>query len=204
VKSTLFDNRVRLNAALFQIDWEDMQLDVPITGLPGRFFLDNAGEAESRGFECELTVQLTQYWDAIGGVGYTDATFDSFIEPLTSTDVAGHNLPNVPEFTWSAALRRQQTLDSGFQTWLGVNVAGVGEFQFDNLNTERQNDYTLTNLRGGFGKDGWRVEGWVRNLFDEEFIIAALPPPAAFATASGFAGRSGEPRMAGVTLSLEF
>jgi iron complex outermembrane receptor protein len=204
VKSTLFDNRVRLNAALFQIDWEDMQLDVPITGLPGRFFLDNAGEAESRGFECELTVQLTQYWDAIGGVGYTDATFDSFIEPLNSTDVAGHNLPNVPEFTWSAALRRQQTLDSGLQTWLGVNVAGVGEFQFDNLNTERQNDYTLINLRGGFGKDGWRVEGWVRNLFDEEFIIAALPPPAAFATASGFAGRSGEPRMAGVTLSLEF
>jgi len=202
IKSTWLDNRLRLNAAVFYIDWDDMQLDVPNPLIPGRFFLDNIGEARSRGFECDIAARLDEHWEASAGVGVTDAIFTEYTD-LGGVDVSGQNLPNVPAFTWNAALRREQDHENGLHSWLGTELIGIGELPFDSLNARQQNDYALINLRAGVGRDIWRLEAWVRNVFDEEYIVAAVSPPAAPSTPSGYAGRSGEPRMAGISLSFE-
>ena len=202
IKSTWLDNRLRVNAAVFYVDWDDMQLDVPNPVMPGRFMLDNIGEARSQGFECDIAARLDEHWEISAGVGVTDAIFTEYTD-LSGVDVSGNNLPNVPAFTWNAALRREQDHANGLRSWLGTELTGVGELPFDSLNARQQNDYALINLRAGVGRDIWRLETWVRNVFDEEYIVAAISPPSAPFTPSGYAGRSGEPRMAGVSLSFE-
>ena len=132
----------------------------------------------------------------------TDAIFTEYTD-LGGVDVSGQNLPNVPAFTWNAALRREQDHENGLHSWLGTELIGIGELPFDSLNARQQNDYALINLCAGVGRDIWRLEAWVRNLFDEEYIVLAIPLPDPPSTPSGYAGRSGEPRMAGISLSFE-
>lgn len=50
--------------------------------------------------------------------------------------------------------------------------------------------------------DHWRLEAWVRNAFDEEYVpVAFQPNPMDPKT---FVGESGAPRTFGLTLSVEF
>ena len=72
-KSTLADNRVTLNGAVYFIQWSDVR---QINRLACGFqYFYNAGEAESKGFELELLAAPIQGLTLSAGVGYTDAEF---------------------------------------------------------------------------------------------------------------------------------
>ena len=83
-----------------------------------------------------------------------------------------------------------------------ADVSIYGGFHYDEANTESQDAYSLVNLRGGFRRNIYFVEGWVKNLFDIKYI------PVAFAydqlAPSGFAGESGAPRTFGVRVGVTF
>ena len=65
MKSELLDRRVRLNAAAFYYDYQDLQVFIYDTssGDPGQSKL-NAGSAQIYGLEAELTVKPTAQFDA--------------------------------------------------------------------------------------------------------------------------------------------
>ena len=44
-----------------------------------------------------------------------------------------------------------------------------------------------------------RVEGWIRNAFDEDYVLVAFPVGS-----SMFIGENGVPRTYGVTVSIQF
>ena len=48
VKTTWAGGRVAANAAVFRIDWEDLQLNLPDPAVPGQFYIANVGGATSR------------------------------------------------------------------------------------------------------------------------------------------------------------
>ena len=51
---TLWANgRVSTNAAVFYIDWDDLQLNVPNPAVPAQFYITNVGGAVSKGVEVE-------------------------------------------------------------------------------------------------------------------------------------------------------
>ncbi|NQZ70487.1 MAG: TonB-dependent receptor, partial [Lentisphaeria bacterium] len=50
-KSSHLDNRLIYNMAIFHIDISDKQVEVPISGAPGRYYLDNAADAQNQGVE---------------------------------------------------------------------------------------------------------------------------------------------------------
>ena len=87
IKSTLFDNRVRLNAAAFQSDYTDMQIQ-QILDNTAVFLTDvfNAGEAEISGFEMDLTAILIEGLTLNLGYGYTDANFVEVIDNNPNSD----------------------------------------------------------------------------------------------------------------------
>jgi iron complex outermembrane receptor protein len=74
-KATTWDGRLAASAALFFIDWDDMQLNVPDPSVPGQFYISNAGNASSRGIEVELNVRPDQWIDVFGAIGVTRARF---------------------------------------------------------------------------------------------------------------------------------
>ena len=49
--------RVSTNVAVFYIDWDDLQLNLPNPEVPAQFFISNVGGAASKGVEIELNAQ---------------------------------------------------------------------------------------------------------------------------------------------------
>ncbi len=96
-KADLLDNRVRLNAAVFFTDFEDLQRNQvfrfidPVSGTEGQETITlNAGESTASGFEVELTWLVNERFQLRGSVGFLDAEYDEFEFEgldLTSLDI---------------------------------------------------------------------------------------------------------------------
>jgi iron complex outermembrane receptor protein len=200
MKTTWANGRVAANAAVFRIDWADMQLNLPNLFVPGEFYIDNVGGATSLGVEFELNARVHPNLDVFGGIGYTKATFDD--DSISGgLPVGGNTVPNTPDYTGSLGVQLSRSLTQG--TLYGrAEVTFSGAFEYDDLNTERQGAYSLANFRAGIRGRIVFVEGWIRNAFDTEYI------PVAFAygqlAPSGFIGEMGRPRTFGISAGVGF
>jgi len=61
-KASWLDNKLETTAALFYIDWKNLQLNQQIPLSSGQYFIGNAGRANSKGLEVE-----TRYRPWYGG-----------------------------------------------------------------------------------------------------------------------------------------
>jgi iron complex outermembrane receptor protein len=86
LKVDLLDRKVRLNAALFQTDYDGIQRTVPaiINGILSNTII-NAASARIRGLELELTVQPTRDLQLGAAATFLDPKFKEFTIPLTLT-----------------------------------------------------------------------------------------------------------------------
>jgi len=198
VKSAWLNNRLTVNAAAFYIKWNRLQLDTPIPNQPATFFIQNAGEASSRGFEVEVTARPIDGLDLFAGVGYTDAQFDrdSFDQ---GADVHGNNLPFAPDFTWNVGGQYTLKLAGDLRAFVRAEVMGVGEYFYDASNNASQDSYVLANFRAGLGWRNWRLEAFINNAFNEKYVPLAFPFQLA---PSGYVGESGAPQTVGLTLGF--
>jgi iron complex outermembrane receptor protein len=200
VKMQAHHGRVVATLAVFSINWDDLQLNVPVPGAPGQFFIDNVGSATSYGVEYEGRYHVMEGLDAFAAIGSTHARFDSG-SMSGGIDVAGNKIPNTPSFT--TAFGGQYSYPLGpFKLYARADVATTGSFQYDEANTQGQSAYTLTNLRGGFHGQTFSVEAWVRNAFDTRYVPLAFPYPGF--SPSGFIGEPGRPRTWGVNIGIGF
>ena len=199
-KSLWANGRVSFNAALFFIDWNDLQLNVPNLAVPGQLFIANVGGASSKGFELEAAARPLPGVDVYGTFGYTNARFSGGTTAL-GVEVSDNKIPNTPEFTSSFGVQYGKALSVG--TVYGRADLGVyGSFKYDESNTEGQDAYALVNFRGGFRRNIFFAEAWMRNAFDTTYI------PVAFAyrplAPSGFIGENGAPRTFGLSAGFTF
>jgi iron complex outermembrane recepter protein len=199
-KSRYYNGRMAVNAALFYIKWDDLQLNVPNIEVPGQLYIANVGGASSKGFELDATARPIAGVDVFGAFGYTHARFgDGTI--AVGQDVSGNEIPNAPAFTTSMGVQYSRPLYEG-TAYGRADLVVYGAFKYDEGNTQGQDAYSLVNLRGGFRRKLLLVEGWVKNLFDTEYI------PVGFAygplAPSGFIGESGAPRTFGLSAGIAF
>ena len=120
VKSELFDGRARFNAAVFLLDWEDLQLETFFFLVPGdlssNFELTiNVQEARATGLEAELAALVTENLTVTAGIGVLDTEILSDDRAQLSgrlfVNLKGKPLPRAPELTWSMAADYEFTLD---------------------------------------------------------------------------------------------
>ena len=136
-KSTWAGGRVVANAAVFFIDWEDLQLNLPNPFVPAQFYIANVGGATSRGVEFELTARPEAWIDVFGSFGYTRATFkDGTIS--SGLDVTDNKLPNTPKFTFSAGAQVVRPVTEKVSVYGRGEIASYGEFFYDDLNRASQ------------------------------------------------------------------
>jgi iron complex outermembrane receptor protein len=201
VKTMWANGRVAANAAVFRIDWEDMQLNLPNLFVPGEFYIANVGGATSSGAEFELNARVHPNVEVFGGLGYTKAEFkeDSISGGLP---VGGNSVPNTPDYTASLGIQLSRNLAQGATLYGRAEATFSGAFEYDDLNTQRQDAYSLANFRAGLRGRFVFVEGWIRNAFDTKYI------PVAFAygalAPSGFIGEMGRPRTFGISAGVGF
>ncbi len=200
-KTSWAAGRVWTNAAIFYIDWTDLQLNLPIPQAPGRFYIANVGGATSRGAELEITARAAPGVDVFGAFGYTRARFSSG-SVSNGENVSDNRVPFTPDYTTTLGLQFSRALRSHVSAFGRAEMVRYGAFEYDDANTAGQDAYSLVNLRAGVTARNITVEGWIRNAFDTRYI------PVAFAygpfAPSGFVGESGRPRTCGVTLGIGF
>jgi iron complex outermembrane receptor protein len=201
VKSTWAAGRVTANAALFFIDWTDLQLNLPNPFVPAQFYIANIGGASSRGVEFEVLARAAQGVEVFTSVGYTRARFDTGTTS-SGADVSGNALPNTPDYTMTIGAQLSRALTSTVSLYGRGEVTAYGSFHYDDLNLASQEAYSLANFRVGARGDRLFAEAWIKNAFDTRYIPLAFPYPG-FA-ASGFIGESGRPRTFGVSGGVTF
>ncbi len=185
MKSDLLERRLRLNVALFQTDIEDLQVTrffQPATSSFGEFLTENAGEAESRGAEVEITWQPTDALRFGGSYTYLDATYTNFTGAPsreangTVLDPAffnGKRLRQAPENMCNLYGQFTVALGQG-QVTARVDFYHTDEFFFDPSNDPITASwaYDLWNARVAYEtNDGrWRFSLWGKNLGDEQYL----------------------------------
>jgi iron complex outermembrane receptor protein len=199
LKSSAMNGRIRLVAAAFWIDWQDLQLNLPNTLSPGQFYIANVGSATSRGVEFEINARAHRDLDLFGSFGLTNAEFGDGTSS-NGVDVSDNEIPNTPDYTATIGAHLTRQLTSAATLYGHGEMVFYGAFKYDEANLAGQDAYSLANFRAGVRGKYLFAEGWVRNAFDTTYVPVAF----AFPSQSGFLGESGRPRTFGVTAGLRF
>ncbi|MEL6370158.1 MAG: TonB-dependent receptor [Pseudomonadota bacterium] len=227
VKSTLLENRVRLNATAFYYDAQDLQFSA-IGGAGNLNVLINA-DGEAWGFEADLEALVTDNFLVTAGISYNDteiteaglevgacgsactildpfrqvpnpnaADGDGFNEIATIT---GNPFPQAPDWIWNITARYGIPLANGNELYFFTDWAYQGE---TNLFLYESAEFvTDGNLEGGarlgYSVDDGRVDMAVfaRNILDAENVKGGID----FNNLTGFVN---EPRIYGVSATLNF
>lgn len=201
VKSTLAGGKVSTSGAVFVIDWDDLQLNVPNPFVPGQFYIANVGGARSRGFEFDVAARPHQSIDVFASFGYTNARFAAGTAS-GGADVSDNKLPYTPDYTAMVGAQVTRPLTSAI-SWYGRGEAVLsGRFEYDEANSEGQDAYSFVNLRAGARSKYVFAELWLRNAFETRYVPIAIPYPG-FAP-SGFIGENGRPRTLGASVGVTF
>jgi outer membrane receptor protein involved in Fe transport len=84
----------------------------------------------------------------------------------------------------------------------------MDDFYFDvpTDHDQRSRAYTLAHVKLGFERDGWRVHGWLRNVFDRQYAVRgfyfANDPRTGWVDA--LYRQWGDPRQLGLTVAVDF
>ena len=201
MKNSFSNGRQTLNAAVFFIEWDDLQQSVALTALdPICPFsaTSNVGSAEIKGFEVESSMRPTDNLSLGGGLSYTDAEIGP--PPPGVPDREGYPVQGVPDWTGSAFASYDFDILGEHPSYFRVDFQYVGErkgpgFVIDNpFFTEKA--FSLTNLRLGMNYGNAEFIVFIDNLFDETPEYGALPLAGESFTNQVLIGR---PRTAGIT-----
>lgn len=200
VKSSLAGGKIAATAAVFFIDWDDLQLNVPNPFVPGQFYISNVGAATSSGVEVDVTAKPMPMLDVFASFGYTNA---SFADGTTSmgVDVSGNTLPFTPDYTALFGAQWGRGITSSISGFLRAEAVLTGGFDYDEANTRGQEAYSIVNIRAGARARYLFGEIFVRNAFQTRYVPIAIPYQFA---QSGFIGEMGRPRTFGVSVGVTF
>ncbi len=190
LKSQLFENRLRLNAAVFYSDYTDVQVTVQESADGGANFVSavlNAGKAEVSGLELEATAQLTESLSAVFNVGYLDADFTR-VETQTETGVVDladeWEFPNTPQWAGSFKLAYNHNLPAGGALVVASSVAYRDKTRiFPQVASQLDEDsYSLWDASVVWysADEKWTLGLHGKNLTDREYRIAGYNFNATF------------------------
>ena len=183
IKSQFFDNRLRVNAAAFFMDYTDLQVQTFVDGSQ-RF--DNAGEAEVKGLELEVDAVPMDGLTLGGSFGWTDYEFKKYILPPPDGDIAHEAHPawtpkrslrlsaqyDFPAFAWGGnAFMR---LDGRYRSRSEVGVRFTHDPDIDRVTYSKA--HWIVDARAGvaeipLGKTALSISAWAKNLLNEDDVI---------------------------------
>lgn len=161
LKSSWFDNLLVFDAAVYDIEWNNMQTSAR-TANNLFTFITNAGKARSRGSEVDLTVAPMRGLTVRAGVGYTDArlTQDQSSAAVLVTATTGREgdlIPNVPDWTASLGASYTWALNGAFNGVVSSDYAYTGRlqstFQTTDPNYAEYGNFGSFNVRLGVEND---------------------------------------------------
>jgi len=199
-KTAWLDRSLIFNIALYELQFEDLQVSTYDPDIPG-FITGNAAKATSRGVEASLIWQATPRLQLSGSVAYLDAQYDQFAgaqclsgatasecDPATNTqDLKNTTIPGASDWTGNVRGTFDQPLSGNLN--LAVTVVGYFRSKFVTASDQNpeygvQDGYTKWDARVELAnaEERWGVALVGKNLGDKlthnfAYLWPLSPPP---------------------------
>lgn len=204
-KLTLLDSRALVNAAVFQTDWDDMQ--ILVSDPNGIQFFANANSARTRGVELTTAFAPSEDFRLTVNAAYLDAKLTADVPELGWTD--GSRMPAAPKWTASATADYSRPLGAEWKAGSGIGVRYVSKRLNGVANTDppplELSAYSPVDLYLRLANTSWTINVYARNVFDqrrftnETVLQDLLGQSPAFRQGSVL-----EPRTVGVSIDVTF
>jgi len=187
MKGDFLDGRLRLNIAVFNTEFEDLQrnqvLPLPIAPYQETVKV-NAGKSTNKGIEIELNYLVTDNLRLDANVATQDHAYDVFVWDETPndgidnpTDFSGFGLPFSPDLSWALSLTYDQNLgDNGSLTYnISADYQDEAQTQPTNPIYSQMEDRTLVNANvtwRDIGDQYWFTL-YGKNLGDETYRVGS-------------------------------
>lgn len=238
LRSEWLEGRVTTNVNAFYTQWKDQQVvlrDLDLTTFAVSERVINAAESELGGVELETRWQATRELGFFASAGYLTTAYKDFthqINPATAAalgipsrlDYRGYDFPESPR--WSGSLGFDWHHPSGFfvaadselstsyySPYLfapaGSGVGAAASVQVPQNSVVEVGSRILCNANIGWEWEHGSITFFVRNLFNEDYLIGKTPGVAAGAGGgiqfqNGFLATVGQPRFFGLAVNLKF
>ena len=183
LKSRWLDNRLELNPAIYNTEFDDLQVNTftPVgTAIVQR--VTNAATATSRGIEVDLRFAATEWMELGASWAFQEAEFDSFrngtcsiTSGLTSPcDLSGEPLPLAPDWSGNVYADLSFPITDSINFAASLNIA-MSDSYFTDGTLEpagEQDSWTKVDARIGIEAPDrrWSVAMVGRNLTEEEVL----------------------------------
>ena len=186
LKSDLFDNRVRLNAAIYAMDRTDSQIDfslVTVIGASTRNTLEtiNApGTTTIRGLELDGQFQVTENLRLSAGYAYTDAQIPDTVNPFNGVlqkVFIAYTPKNAASVSadWESPLMGA-TLRAHVDASYSDAAQSFDQFEIKNDSSFVVNGrIAIADIQTTAGGPTMEVALWSRNLLDEQYVYRRDP-----------------------------
>jgi iron complex outermembrane receptor protein len=186
-KMTFMEGRARLNGAIFQSAFKDVQVSA-FDGNAG-FVVGNAAESQTTGIEVDGMFAATDELTLSASIAYLDATYKSFTDAACSEalfvaeiaaggsratcvqDLSGETLQYAPEFSGNISASYVTPIGDNMQLRMGVDARYSAEFEVANdldANLTQDSYWKANAYIGLMTKDEkWSVSLLGKNLSDE-------------------------------------
>ena len=202
-KLSLLDQRMQVNAAIYQVDWHE----IPLRVFPGKLpeqdeqtcftgLVINLAEAQSRGFELETSYQASENFSVHFGGAYTQVELSKDSDVLNAS--SGDRLPGSPEYKVNLGVQYDSEL-AGNPSYIRADYAYISDFyQLIGEQGGKAGDYGQLNLSMGVTFDNINIDVFGQNLTDEDSLTSVS---ALFPDTRAWRLR---PRTLGVAVNYEF
>ena len=222
-KTEWLDHRLKLNGAIFLVDWKDLQNNVArfvAAGTPiSALVIGNLKGADSKGVELESTFQATDALRLDLGLSYADTTFkggstsdryrinemcDNIICPANGS-IAGNQIQRAPKTKANGAVEYAGMMAADWKYNARLEATYQAKQFLDEMNIAWVPARTLLNAALSFDKNQFSVLLWGRNLADKRYLANSLVLVGTNgARTTSLASFYGEQREIGVTVSYKF
>ncbi len=175
IKSTWFDQRLIMNAALFHMDWKDIQLSSDNPNTPNTFdpIIANAGRAHSTGMELETLARVTGHLTLGADFSVTEAEYDE------GTLISGNpleKLRGVPKYKVGLNAEYVFPVFDSMELSLRGDYIRQGDIYLgldQSIPEVKEGAYSMFNARVTLAShsDDWRLALWGKNLTDETYRV---------------------------------
>lgn len=191
-KFGLLENRMTINAAVYNIDWKNIPVTVASPVACGDSLQVNAGKARSRGLEFEATYLVTSGLIATLGMAYVNS---ELAEDAPSLGPKGARLQGVPEVNGHFGLKYDFTM-LGLESFIRGDYSYIGEYPVLLNNPAEGGGYGRLDIRFGVKVGHISIQAYGNNLTGEDAILTMRTVPV-----EGWRVR---PRTIGVEMTYQY